>query len=169
MMVPAGVKMHLALGYTDMRKGLDGLAMLVQDELKKNMAHEEAVKRRIGHHQAGFGQCGTQLIERNVLACFPQGENVRAARLDPTRTHVAALGFGCEATALAPPRLPADCRRWRHAEPSGRSPATHSVVDRSHKQRPQIHGKRLTHACWPPYPASRKNQICSREGTPSDS
>ena len=24
--VPAGVKVHLALGYTDMRKGLDGLA-----------------------------------------------------------------------------------------------------------------------------------------------
>ena len=31
MMVPAGVKVHLTLGYTDMRKGLDGLAMLVQE------------------------------------------------------------------------------------------------------------------------------------------
>ena len=29
MIVPAGVKVHLALGYTDMRKGLDGLAMLI--------------------------------------------------------------------------------------------------------------------------------------------
>ena len=36
MMVPAGVKVHLALGYTDMRKGLDGLAMLVQETLKKD-------------------------------------------------------------------------------------------------------------------------------------
>ena len=27
MIVPAGVKVHLALGYTDMRKGLDGLAI----------------------------------------------------------------------------------------------------------------------------------------------
>ncbi|WGJ13319.1 IS66 family insertion sequence element accessory protein TnpB [Methylocapsa sp. D3K7] len=35
MIVPAGVKVHLALGYTDMRKGMDGLAMLVQDMLKK--------------------------------------------------------------------------------------------------------------------------------------
>ena len=26
MIVPAGVKVHLALGYTDMRKGMDGLA-----------------------------------------------------------------------------------------------------------------------------------------------
>ncbi|WP_410052241.1 IS66 family insertion sequence element accessory protein TnpB [Bradyrhizobium sp. SZCCHNS30582] len=34
--VPAGVTVHLALGYTDMRKGMDGLAMLVQDTLKKD-------------------------------------------------------------------------------------------------------------------------------------
>ncbi|MEA2916092.1 MAG: hypothetical protein QOJ15_8173 [Bradyrhizobium sp.] len=27
MIVPAGVKVHLALGYTDMRKGMDGLAI----------------------------------------------------------------------------------------------------------------------------------------------
>ncbi|MBZ9742242.1 IS66 family insertion sequence element accessory protein TnpB [Mesorhizobium sp. CO1-1-4] len=33
--VPAGVKVHLALGYTDMRKGLDGLATLIQEQLKK--------------------------------------------------------------------------------------------------------------------------------------
>ena len=36
MIVPAGVKVHLALGYTDMRKGTDGLAMLVQETLKKD-------------------------------------------------------------------------------------------------------------------------------------
>jgi transposase len=36
MIVPAGVKVHLALGYTDMRKGMDGLATLVQDTLKKD-------------------------------------------------------------------------------------------------------------------------------------
>src|SRR5215510_5791664 len=34
--VPAGVKVHLALGYTDMRKGMDGLATLVQETLKKD-------------------------------------------------------------------------------------------------------------------------------------
>jgi hypothetical protein len=27
MIVPAGAKVHLALGYTDMRKGMDGLAI----------------------------------------------------------------------------------------------------------------------------------------------
>lgn len=31
---PTGVKAHLALGYTDMRKGLDGLAELVKATLK---------------------------------------------------------------------------------------------------------------------------------------
>ena len=36
MIVPVGVNVHLALGYTDMRKGMDGLAMLVQDTLKKD-------------------------------------------------------------------------------------------------------------------------------------
>ena len=36
MIAPAGVKVHLALGYTDMRKGMDGLAMLVQETLKKD-------------------------------------------------------------------------------------------------------------------------------------
>nr|WP_315827853.1 IS66 family insertion sequence element accessory protein TnpB [Bradyrhizobium sp. SZCCHNG3015] len=36
MFVRAGVKVHLALGYADMRKGTDGLAMLVQDTLKKD-------------------------------------------------------------------------------------------------------------------------------------
>jgi len=28
-LLPAGVKVHLAFGYTDMRKGMDGLAVLV--------------------------------------------------------------------------------------------------------------------------------------------
>lgn len=36
MIVPAGVKVHLALGVTDMRKGMDGLATLVQEVLKKD-------------------------------------------------------------------------------------------------------------------------------------
>ena len=36
MIVPAGVKVHLALGHTDMRKGMDGLAALVQEQLKRD-------------------------------------------------------------------------------------------------------------------------------------
>ncbi len=36
MLVPAGVRVHIALGVTDMRKGLDGLAMLVQEVLEQD-------------------------------------------------------------------------------------------------------------------------------------
>ena len=44
MIVPAGVKVHLALGYTDMRKGIDGLAMLVQETLKKDPFSRPSVR-----------------------------------------------------------------------------------------------------------------------------
>lgn len=36
MLSPTGVKVHIALGATDMRKGMDGLAMLVQGILKQD-------------------------------------------------------------------------------------------------------------------------------------
>ena len=36
MLVPAGVRVHIALGVTDMRKGLDGLAVLVQEVLEQD-------------------------------------------------------------------------------------------------------------------------------------
>jgi transposase len=35
-LLPQGVKVHLAFGYTDMRKGIDGLAMLVQSVLRQD-------------------------------------------------------------------------------------------------------------------------------------
>lgn len=35
-LLPAGLKVHLALGYTDMRKGMDGLALLVQEVLQQD-------------------------------------------------------------------------------------------------------------------------------------
>ena len=36
LIIPSGVKIHLALGHTDMRKGFDSLAVLVQEVLKKD-------------------------------------------------------------------------------------------------------------------------------------
>ena len=33
-LLPAGVKVHLAFGYTDMRKGMDGLAAVVKEHLR---------------------------------------------------------------------------------------------------------------------------------------
>jgi transposase len=35
-LAPAGVKVHMAVGYTDLRKGLDGLAVLVEQVLEKD-------------------------------------------------------------------------------------------------------------------------------------
>ena len=35
-MIPAGVRIYLACGPTDMRKGFDGLSMLAQDVLKQD-------------------------------------------------------------------------------------------------------------------------------------
>jgi transposase len=34
--IPAGVRVWLATGHTDMRKGFDGLALIVQETLKRN-------------------------------------------------------------------------------------------------------------------------------------
>jgi transposase len=34
--IPAGVRVCLAIGHTDMRKGFDGLALLVQETLKRD-------------------------------------------------------------------------------------------------------------------------------------
>jgi len=38
MLVPAGIKVHIAVGYTDLRKGLDGLAVLVEQILQKDLS-----------------------------------------------------------------------------------------------------------------------------------
>jgi transposase len=35
-LLPPGEKVHLAFGYIDMRKGIDGLAMLVQGVLRQD-------------------------------------------------------------------------------------------------------------------------------------
>lgn len=39
-LLPAGMKVHLAFGYTDMRKWMDGLALMVQEVL-----HQDPVLR----------------------------------------------------------------------------------------------------------------------------
>jgi transposase len=64
LIVPAGVKVHLALGYTDMRKGMDGLAMLVQDVLKKDPFSGHLFAFRASDC---FGRCQTH-IDRHAAA-----------------------------------------------------------------------------------------------------
>jgi transposase len=36
MLIPASVQVHLAMGYTDLRKGIDGLAVLVEQVLEQD-------------------------------------------------------------------------------------------------------------------------------------
>ena len=86
MIVPAGVKVHLALGYTDMRKGLDGLATLVQEHLKKDPFS--------GHLFAFRGKSARKLKilfwDGNGLCLFTSGR--RPGRGGPNRR--AELPFG---------------------------------------------------------------------------
>ncbi len=42
--IPAGVRVWLATGHTDMRKGFDGLALIVQETLKRD-PHSRAFVR----------------------------------------------------------------------------------------------------------------------------
>ncbi len=42
--VPTGVKVHLALGHADMRNRLDGLATLIQEHLKKDPSSGSSVR-----------------------------------------------------------------------------------------------------------------------------
>jgi hypothetical protein len=76
---PAGVKVHLALGHTDMRKGLDGLATLIQEHLKKDPfsdhlfvlltgfpvfhAHGSNSSRRLARCFAPLSTCSTARIQ----------------------------------------------------------------------------------------------------------
>jgi transposase len=94
MIVPAGVKVHLALGYTDMRKGMDGLAMLVQGTLKKDpfCGHLFAIRgkraqivkilfwdgnglclftKRLGADSCGLGWRGSKAPSRSVRRSSP--------------------------------------------------------------------------------------------------
>ena len=78
MIVPAGVKVHLALGYTDMRKGLDGLAMLVQQTLSRHR----------GAHLTNL-----QAYDRQAERYQPRMQPGRQRpRLMPARRSVAANG-----------------------------------------------------------------------------
>jgi hypothetical protein len=55
-LLPPGVKVQLAFGYTDMRKSVDGLAMLVQGVLRQDhgyasWAEAALVRSRFGRSQ----------------------------------------------------------------------------------------------------------------------
>ncbi|WP_423777965.1 hypothetical protein [Elstera cyanobacteriorum] len=102
-----------------------------------------------GHRnaQANLKQRSAQFFERDVFARFPKGEDVFSPRLDPAGAPVAALRFGGKTARRTPLGVPADRRRGGNVKPrSGRS-ATHPIVNRRQKTRPQIQRKGLTHPC----------------------
>jgi transposase len=69
--IPAGVRVWLATGHTDMRKGFDGLALIVQETLKRD-PHG-------GHLFVFRGRRGDLLkclwSDGQVYACSPNDSN----------------------------------------------------------------------------------------------
>ena len=60
-LLPRGVKVHLAFDYIDMRKGIDGLAMLVQGVLRQDpfSGHLFLFRgRKANHHHVSDGGLG---------------------------------------------------------------------------------------------------------------
>jgi transposase len=92
--VPAGSRVWLATGYTDMRKGFDGLAALVQDHLRQDAFSGQAFVFR--------GRQG-RLIK--VLWWDGQGLCLFAKRLEKGRFIWPAtpIGAGAALTAAASP------------------------------------------------------------------
>ena len=71
-LLPPNVKVHLALGFIDMRKGIDGLAMLVQGVLCQDPF--------TGHLFVFRGRTRANLIRSSIgmapgSACSPNGSN----------------------------------------------------------------------------------------------
>ena len=119
--MPSGVRVWLATGHTDMRKGFDGLALLVQETLKRNphsghlfvfrgrrgVADQGAVARRPGHvpvRQAAGARPLHLAIDRPRDA--DDGDDHAGAagifagrhRLAPAAAHVAPASGGLIAT-----------------------------------------------------------------------
>ena len=69
-LLPPGVKVDLALGYIDMRKGLDGLAMLVQGVLQQDPFTGHMFVFRGPHHRPGAA-CARQHAARSMAPRSP--------------------------------------------------------------------------------------------------
>ena len=91
--VPAGTRIWLATGHTDMRKGFDGLAVLVQDHLKRDPFSGQAFVFR--------GRQG-QLVK--ILWWDGQGYCLFAKRLEKGRFLWPAAAPGA-AAALTPAQV----------------------------------------------------------------
>ena len=134
-LLPAGVKVHLALGHIDMRKGMDGLAMLVQAVLQQDpfSGHLFVFRGRKANlikivFWDGTGLClFTKRLEHGVFLWPP---NVEPGRTLSLTSAVVGIARG---DRLAQPRASmaarrggmSDCGRLTHL-PDSTAPA-HSV------------------------------------------
>ena len=101
-LLPSGVRVHMALGYTDMRKGLDGLAMLVQGALRQDpfSGHLFAFRGRRADlikivFWDGTGLClFTKRLEQSVFLWPPEAEHAKTLAL--TSVQLSALIDGVD-------------------------------------------------------------------------
>ncbi len=69
---PAGVRVWLAAGHTDMRRGFDCLALLVQEQLKRSSSLKGWISRR-NLHRLKFASQKSKLAGTIRGSCSPSG------------------------------------------------------------------------------------------------
>jgi transposase len=101
--LPPGVRVYLACGITDMRKGMVGLAMLVQQNLSDDPFSGAGLIKLLWHD--GVGLC--MLTKRLEHGQFVWPSTTTTGRIGLSPAQLAALLDGCEWRA-PPPRRPPD-------------------------------------------------------------
>ncbi len=112
-MAPSGVKVHLALGVTDMRKGLDGLATMAQEVLRQDpfSGHLFAFRGRKANlikvlYWDGTGLClFSKRLEYGGFIWPGAGETGDSISLSPTQLSLLLEGIDWHAPE----------RRWKPA------------------------------------------------------
>jgi transposase len=109
--LPPGVRVYLACGVTDMRKGMIGLAMPVQQGLEDNpfsgalyafRGRRAGLIKLLWHDGVGLCMLTKKLEQGQFL--WPSTSTAGRIALSPSQ--LAALLDGCEWRAPAPPRKP---------------------------------------------------------------
>lgn len=100
--LPSETRVWLASGVTDMRRGFDGPALLVQETLKRDP--------HCGHLIVFRGKRGGLI---KVLWHDGQGMCLLAKRLEARSLRVAAHGWRCGDNQCSAARLPAEGIDWR--------------------------------------------------------
>jgi hypothetical protein len=81
-LLPPGAKVHLAFGFIDMRKGINGLAMLVQSVLRRRRETSTTASipnRRLSVRLSGGAQSSSLLAKKDVSSA-PRATGVRPRR-----------------------------------------------------------------------------------------